>query len=214
MRGESRVFMIRILLFICYLWIGAAIFMTLERENNGGKTTDGKEILRLLQINATQRFKMKEEDFLAMIFNISSMTALSSQRNNWDVFKGLTFATHLLTTIGYGNLTPKTPGGQLFTIFYALVGIPLTLLTLKSMGNHYNHYIKKLIILIETRCLKRTEVKGLEGKCRRFCCCQRGTVPRGEKDFEASQDELSGYWERVKHVASQTDDAVSIDSKL
>ncbi|EDO38099.1 predicted protein, partial [Nematostella vectensis] len=65
---------------------------------------------------------------------------------------------------GYGNLTPKTPGGQLFTIFYALVGIPLTLLTLKSMGNHYNHYIKKLIILIETRCLKRTEVKGLEGK--------------------------------------------------
>ncbi|EDO38101.1 predicted protein, partial [Nematostella vectensis] len=65
---------------------------------------------------------------------------------------------------GYGNLTPKTEAGQIFSIFYGLFGIPLTLMMLRAMGLFYNYYIKKLIILIETKCLKRTEVKGLEGK--------------------------------------------------
>jgi hypothetical protein len=39
------------------------------------------------------------------------------------------FTTTLLTTIGYGNLVPVTPGGRMFCIFYALFGVPLILIT-------------------------------------------------------------------------------------
>ena len=39
---------------------------------------------------------------------------------------------------GYGNLTPQTPSGQLFTIAYAIAGIPLTVLALKSIGELVN----------------------------------------------------------------------------
>ena len=35
------------------------------------------------------------------------------------------FAFTIVSTIGYGTFAPKTPGGQLFTIFYALVTIPV-----------------------------------------------------------------------------------------
>lgn len=33
------------------------------------------------------------------------------------------FCTITLTTVGYGDITPHTPEGKLFTIFYVLIGI-------------------------------------------------------------------------------------------
>jgi len=37
------------------------------------------------------------------------------------------FSFSVISTIGYGNITPETPAGKLFTIFYALFGIPVVL---------------------------------------------------------------------------------------
>ena len=45
---------------------------------------------------------------------------------------------------GYGNITPQTAGGQLFTIAYALAGIPLTVLALKSVGQLVNIGLKDI----------------------------------------------------------------------
>ena len=40
----------------------------------------------------------------------------------------------VITTIGYGNMYPVSNMGQLLTIVYAMVGIPLTLYVLASLG--------------------------------------------------------------------------------
>lgn len=45
---------------------------------------------------------------------------------------------------GYGNITPKTPSGQLFTIVYAMAGIPFTVLALKSVGQLVNIVLKAI----------------------------------------------------------------------
>ena len=36
--------------------------------------------------------------------------------------------------VGYGHITPRTAGGRLATMLYAIVGIPLTLYTLTNLG--------------------------------------------------------------------------------
>jgi voltage-gated potassium channel len=42
---------------------------------------------------------------------------------DWSLFDSLYFTIVTLTTIGYGDLTPKTDDGKLFTMVFALVGV-------------------------------------------------------------------------------------------
>ena len=41
----------------------------------------------------------------------------------WNLLNSVYFCVITLTTIGYGDFTPKTDLGKLFTIFYAFAGI-------------------------------------------------------------------------------------------
>ncbi|MCJ7724767.1 MAG: potassium channel family protein [Acidimicrobiia bacterium] len=41
----------------------------------------------------------------------------------WTYFQGLYFSVITLTTVGFGDFSPVTFRGRLFTIFYVLIGI-------------------------------------------------------------------------------------------
>ncbi|XP_075224540.1 TWiK family of potassium channels protein 7 [Lycorma delicatula] len=52
----------------------------------------------------------------------------------WNNLQAVFFASTVLTTIGYGNITPVTTAGRWFCILFALVGIPLTLTVIADLG--------------------------------------------------------------------------------
>ncbi|KAH8290914.1 hypothetical protein KR054_007158 [Drosophila jambulina] len=53
---------------------------------------------------------------------------------SWTFSEALLYSVTVITTIGHGSLTPRTAAGKLATIFYALVGVPLMLMCLSSLG--------------------------------------------------------------------------------
>ena len=72
--------------------------------------------------------------------------------------------------LGYGHITPKTPLGQGITIIICIVGIPITVLALKTTGELLASCIRYLVLKTETVLLKRAEPKHVKKKTFLVAC--------------------------------------------
>lgn len=74
---------------------------------------------------------------ILFIVLIALGTKLYHQFENWSYFDSLYFTITTLTTVGYGDLTPKTYLGRSFTMFYMIFGISIALYTLSFISSHF-----------------------------------------------------------------------------
>merc|ERR1719187_1991361 len=59
----------------------------------------------------------------------------SNQTVTWSFAGSLFYSITVITTIGYGHIAPKTAVAKIVTIFYAILGIPLTVLCWSNIGD-------------------------------------------------------------------------------
>lgn len=71
-----------------------------------------------------------------LIFGAIGYQILDPKLAELSFFDVIFFEFIMLTTIGYGNVSPTTNGSRIFTIFYCLIGIPLIIVTLANFGKH------------------------------------------------------------------------------
>ncbi|KAM3956442.1 potassium channel subfamily K member 1 [Aphomia sociella] len=138
--GKSRftyLLVFYILFYFVYLVSGAFVFSALEAplENQ----------IRLDVIRAKQDFMVKhpgvtDDDLETLLDEVvrASNRGVSASRNssggpNWSFGQSLFFSSTVVTTIGYGHVTPLSKPGKLFCMVYALLGIPLTLVLLSAL---------------------------------------------------------------------------------
>ncbi|KAM8868824.1 potassium channel subfamily K member 5b [Spinachia spinachia] len=131
---------------IFYLSIGAAIFQILEEPN----WKSAKDEFNLKKEEILRKHACLTEESLAEILKIASdaadrgVTFVGKHRNSWDWANSVIFAATIVTTIGYGNVSPKTKGGRMFCILYGLCGIPLCLVWISELGSFFGDRAKRL----------------------------------------------------------------------
>ncbi|XP_078418848.1 potassium channel subfamily K member 16-like [Cetorhinus maximus] len=84
---------------------------------------------------------------------------LNSSLSNWDFSSSFFFAATVVSTIGYGNISPTTAGGQVFCVFYALFGIPLHVIILGRVGKNLSSHSEKVRECLSKKGMKEKRVK-------------------------------------------------------
>ncbi|TMS07744.1 Potassium channel subfamily K member 1 [Larimichthys crocea] len=124
-----------ILFYIIYLLFGALVFSSVERPQEDQLRTEMKalkeEFLNQSCVNAASL-----EHFLVKVLTANkygvSVLKNTSMPSNWDLASSMFFANTLVTTVGYGHTTPLSDTGKAFSIIYALIGVPFTMLVLTA----------------------------------------------------------------------------------
>ena len=62
-----------------------------------------------------------------VVVTLLSGTLFYRQIEGWDSLDPLYFRVVTLTTVGYGDLSPSTAAGKIFTILYIFVGLGIVL---------------------------------------------------------------------------------------
>ena len=61
----------------------------------------------------------------------------------WDWLDSAYFAVATMTTVGYGDLTPRTDAGKIFTIMFILVGVSTGFYTIISLGRSRENVLRR-----------------------------------------------------------------------
>ncbi|KHJ84953.1 Ion channel [Oesophagostomum dentatum] len=102
---------------------------------------------------------------------------------SWTFITALFFTATLLTTIGYGNLVPVTWHGRMFCIAYALLGVPLILITVADIGK----FLSENIIWLYSRYSKA------RNRCRRHNYAALPTKDEQNREGEQLMQGLEQY---------------------
>ncbi|XP_052001569.1 potassium channel subfamily K member 2-like [Xyrauchen texanus] len=149
------------LLVVLYLIIGATVFKALEQpQESSQKYLIWREKINFLSrhacVNDSELEDLVKQVVLAIRagVNPSGVNHTSNESSIWDLSSSFFFAGTVITTIGFGNVSPHTEGGRIFCIIYALLGIPLFGFLLAGVGDQLGTIFGKGIAKVEKMFVK------------------------------------------------------------
>lgn len=96
-----------------------------------------KPLFFIRTVRSFLRNKEYRELLYTTIFLIALGTVSYRYLEKWSWLDSVYFSVVTLTTVGYGDISPQTDGGKIFTLFYILLGIGIILSFINAVNSHY-----------------------------------------------------------------------------
>jgi voltage-gated potassium channel Kch len=94
----------------------------------------------LVRFGRAIRVGWKDEDFRGLLYLASVVIAMGTLFyhfvESWSWIDSLYFTVITLTTVGYGDLAPGSPGGRLFTVAIVLMGIGILMAFIERVARY------------------------------------------------------------------------------
>ncbi|XP_013162121.1 PREDICTED: uncharacterized protein LOC106113754 [Papilio xuthus] len=134
-------------LHIVYLLVGASIFYHIESPVEVAQRAEEKlerlEIQNLLYENYIPNDPEKQDSILRKLSDYCGKSMFNYTTEDeeppfkWDFYHSFFFSYTVVSTIGYGNLSPTTHLSRILMIFYGLFGIPINGILLANLGEYF-----------------------------------------------------------------------------
>ncbi|XP_023310000.1 potassium channel subfamily K member 1 isoform X2 [Anoplophora glabripennis] len=123
--------------YLLFLVLGASVFSAIEGPEELQKVQSLRNLRATFLNNHSCVSDQALEDLISEVVKASNR-GVSAIRNatgepNWSFGQSLFFSSTVVTTIGYGHVTPLSRTGKIFCIIYAMIGIPMTLVLLSAL---------------------------------------------------------------------------------
>ncbi|KAK2707138.1 potassium channel subfamily K member 2-like isoform X2 [Artemia franciscana] len=137
---------------ISVLIIGAIVFSYFEAPKEIEVRTSqlmlAIDVVETFLLQNSSKYRTKEERYqlledLLSTCNLPEISEVSKADEyvmpvKWNLANSVLFCFTIVTTIGYGHISPETLGGRIFCIFYGLLGIPLNVLLVGNLAGWFN----------------------------------------------------------------------------
>lgn len=110
---------------------------------------DMKFIRRYIrQVFHETKLLFRERQFKGLLLFVILLLALGTifytNIEHWSMLNSVYFCVITLTTVGYGDYTPHTDTGKIFTIFYVIIGAGILLGFINVIASHATRrYIRR-----------------------------------------------------------------------